>query len=229
MRKLLLLAVLLAGVPNVFAQCNEFYQLKDGGEWTMESYDAKGKLSGSTKQTVTSFDSQGSSFTATVHTLVSDKKGKEAMQGDLEFKCENGTMIIDMRNFINEEQLKAFQNYELKVEAENLEVPGSLSVGQTLKDGLVTVTAADAPIPMTMSVSITDRKVEGKESITTPAGTFECYKITSNSTVQTKMGIGMTLELSSIEWLAPKVAIVKSESYRKGKLQGYTVLTSWKN
>lgn len=228
MGKLLILAVLLAAFSDAFAQCNEFYHLREGSEWTMESYNEKGKLSGSNKQTVTSFEGEANAFKAGVHMVVYDKKGKEVTQGDLEFKCENGTMLIDMRNFINEEQLKAFQNYEMKVEAENLEMPSALSVGQTLKDGQVTLTVINSPIPMTMSVSITDRKVVGKESITTPAGTFDCYKITSNSTIHSKMGITMTVEMSAIEWLAPRVALVKSESYRKGKLQGYTLLTSWK-
>ena len=229
MHKLLFLLVCLAGVNNSLAQCNEFYQFKEGSSWEMESFDAKGKLTGTNKQSVSSFNEQGDSFVAKVHSIMTDKKGKEVMQNDLEFKCENGTMIIDMRNFINEEQMKAFQNYELTMESENLEMPSILTVGQTLKNGLVTLTASNSPIPMLMTVSITDRKVEGKEKVTSPAGTFECYKITSNSTIQTKMGIGMTVEFSTIEWLAPKVAVVKSESYRKGKLQGYSLLTRWKN
>lgn len=225
MRNLIYVVVLLAFSGNGFAQCNEFYQFKEGSEWEMESYDAKGKLSGTNRQKVISYQGSSNSFTAKVHSTVMDKKGKEVMQGDLDFKCQDGTMIIDMRNFINEEQMKAFQNYEMQMQGENLEVPNTISVGQTLKDGSITMTAANSPIPMNMSVSITDRKVVGKESITTPAGTFDCYKITSNSTVKTKMAIGMTIEFSTIEWLAPKVAVVKSESYRKGKLQGYSLLT----
>ena len=82
----------------------------------------------------------------------------------------------------------------------------------------------NSPIPMTMNISITNRKIVGKESVTTPAGTFECDKITSDLTVETKMAIGFTLSFSTVEWLAPKVAVVKSESYKKGKLQGYSLL-----
>lgn len=210
---------------DALAQCNEFYQFQNGSEWEMESYNEKGKLTGRQTQKVIEFVGNGNSFTAKIHSVIFDKKDKEVMQGDLDFKCDNGTMIVDMRNFINEEQMKAFQNYEMKVESENLEIPAALSVGQTLKDGSVTLTGVNTPLPMNMSVSITDRKVVGKESITTPAGTFECYKITSNSTINSKMGIGMTFKFSTIEWLAPRVAVVRSESYKNDKLQGYTVLT----
>lgn len=225
MRALFIIIGISFGVTSGIAQCNQYYQLSEGSEWEMESYNAKGKITGKQAQKVTDFSGGANSFTAIVQSVVYDKKDKEVMKGDLEFKCENGTMIVDMRNFINEEQMKAFQSYEMQIESDNLEIPNDLSVGQTLKDGSITVTTTNSPIPMNMSVNITDRKVVAKESVTTPAGTFECYKITSNSTVNTKMGIGMTFNFSTVEWLAPKVAVVKSESYRNDKLQGYTLLT----
>lgn len=228
MKKFIFLIVLLAGALNAMAQCNEFYQLKEGGEWEIESYNAKGKLVGKNEQKVISYQGSANAFKAKVHSIMFDEKGKELMKGDLDFACENGTMTIDMRNFINEEQMKAMGNYEFEVKATNLEIPNSLSVGQSLKDGAVTITATNSPIPMTMDMTITNRKVVGKESVTTPAGTYECYKITSDQMVKTKMGIGVTINMSSIEWLAPKAAIVKSESYKKGKLQGYTLLTKLK-
>jgi hypothetical protein len=195
----------------------------------METYNGKGKISGKTEQKVISYQSQSNGFNAKVHTVMTDEKGKEIMQGDLDFACQNGTMTIDMRNFVSEDQMKAFGEYEFDVEAQNLEIPNSLSVGQSLKDAAITITATNSPIPMNTTVTITDRKVVGKESVTTPAGTFECYKITSNSTIKTKTVVGVTMNFSAIEWLAPKAAIVKSESYNKnGKLQGYSLLTKLK-
>ncbi|GAB1445721.1 hypothetical protein MASR2M41_14400 [Flammeovirgaceae bacterium] len=225
MRASLVVIVLFISVISGISQCNEYYQLSNGSEWEMESYNAKGKLTGKQSQKVIDFTSGANSFSATVHSVVFDQKNKELMQGDLKFECKDGTMVVDMRNFINEEQMKAFQSYEMQIESDNLEIPNNLTVGQTLKDGTITITTANSPIPMTMSVKITNRKVVGKESITTPAGTFECYKITSKSTVNTKMGIGMTFNYTTVEWLAPKVAVVKSESYRNDKLQGYSLLT----
>lgn len=225
MRASLVVIVLFISVISGISQCNEYYQLSNGSEWEMESYNAKGKLTGKQSQKVIDFTSGANSFSATVNSVVFDQKNKELMQGDLKFECKDGTMVVDMRNFINEEQMKAFQSYEMQIESDNLEIPNNLTVGQTLKDGTITITTANSPIPMTMSVKITNRKVVGKESITTPAGTFECYKITSKSTVNTKMGIGMTFNYTTVEWLAPKVAVVKSESYRNDKLQGHSLLT----
>jgi len=226
---LLFITMLLMGPHPGIAQCNAFYQLDEGSAWEMENFNAKGKATGKNVQKVTSFEGNGNSFKASVNSVMFDGKGKETMHGDLDFTCEEGTMMIDMRNFVSAEQMKAFENYELKLESENLEIPNGLSVGQSLKDGSMTITTINAPIAMTLSVTITDRKVTGREPVTTPAGTFDCYRIASNLTIHTKMAIGITLNFSTVDWLASKVAVVKSESYKGDKLQGYSILTSVAN
>lgn len=226
MRTVFAFLILLISTIPASSQCNTFYQFEEGSAWEMDNFNAKGKLSGKTKQTIKSLTGNANSFEATVNSIMIDAKGKEVMNADLKFDCENGTVHVDMRNLVNEDQMKAFQSYEMELEGENLEVPSSLSVGQSLDDGQMTLTASNSPIPMAMEVTVTNRKVVAKESVTTPAGTFDCYKITSDLSVTTRMAIKMNLEFSTIEWLAPKVAVVKSESYRKGKLQGYSVLTS---
>lgn len=204
MKTLIVLIFLCCCNLDSFSQCNEYYVFQQGSEWEYENYNGKGKLSGRNKQKVTAFNKTDDGFNATVNTLLNDEKGKEIMKGDLQFKCQGGVMYIDMRNFITEEQLKAYKDYEMKVEADNLELPSGLSAGQTLKDGKVTVTAVGGPIPMKMTVTISDRKVEGKETITTPAGTFDAFKIKSKSTIQNQMGINVTMEYTLTEWIAPK-------------------------
>ena len=78
---------------------------------------------------------------------------------------------------------------------------------------------------MNMNISISNRKVEAAENLTTPAGTFECYKISCD--VAIKMMINV--KTKSIEWYAKGVGMVKSESYNTdGKLMGSNVLTSFK-
>ena len=227
-KKLLFLPALLFSL-SVFGQCNDYYVLEQGTEWTYENFNKNGKTAGKNQQKVTAYEKTGSGFKATINSVIFSDKGKKAMEGDLEMTCENGVMIMDMRKFIPEEQQKAFSSYEMKMESENLELPSKLSVGQSLKNGSITMTAVGSPIPMNMSVQITDRKVVAKETITTPAGTFECYKITSKSNTQTKMGINMSFEFSSTEWIAEKAGMVKSESFDKnGKSNGYTVLVSRK-
>lgn len=40
------------------------------------------------------------------------------------------------------------------------------------------------------------------------------------------MMVAVKMEFDAVEWIALKVAVVKSESYKNGKLQGYTLLTA---
>lgn len=223
------LVLIICATAGVMAQCNEYYQFGEGNEWEFQTFNAKGKLTGKNHQKVTKFEKTSDGFVAAVKSTFYSDKEKETMSGDLEFRCEGGTMYIDMRNFISDEQLKAFGEQELAVDSENLEIPSNLSVGQTLKDGSVKVTASGSGIPMAITVDITNRKVVGKESITTPAGTYECFKITSSVATVTQMGIKMNVNISSIDWITSKLGVIKSESYNKNdKLMGYTVLSSWK-
>lgn len=208
------------------AQCNEFFHIADNTHWEMETYNAKGKMNGRSIQKVKSYTATPGGFKATLHSVVQNEKGKETTSGDLELTCTNGTVLLDMRNFVNPDQMKAFGDYELKIESSALEMPSKLSVGQQLKDGSITIVATNAPMPMKMVINITDRKVEGKESVTTPAGTFDCYKISSNMNLQNQMGFNMNFNFSSMEWLAPKAGTVKTETYDKNKkMIGYTLLT----
>ncbi|MBX2894972.1 MAG: hypothetical protein KF763_06000 [Cyclobacteriaceae bacterium] len=229
MKKVLLFILLAFASLVVHAQCNEYYVLNEGTEWVYETYSTKNKLTGKTQQSVKSFDKTPTGFTAIVTSVLFNEKGKEQTRGDIEMVCSNGTFLIDMRRFISEEQQKMFASYKMAVQSENLELPSNLSVGQTLKDGSITLTAEGSPLPMKMSVTVYDRKVEGKETITTPAGIFECFKIASKSKVNTQMGITMNLNFSSTEWFALKVGMVKSESFDKnGKSSGYTQLAAYK-
>ncbi len=229
MKKTSILLITLFCTTFVFGQCNSFYVIDEGTAWTYENFNSKGKTTGKNEQKVTAFKKTTSGYIATVNSTLWDEKGKKVTEGELELTCDNGTFIMDMRKFIPEEQQKAFSSYEMKIESENLELPSKLSVGQTLKNGSVTLSAVGSPVPMKITVNITDRKVEAKESITTPAGTFECYKISSKSNTQMKMGINMNMNFSGTEWIAENVGMVKSESFDKnGKSTGYTVLTSKK-
>jgi len=78
---------------------------------------------------------------------------------------------------------------------------------------------------MTMTINISNRKVEAVESLTTPAGTFECYKISYD--VATKMMVNV--KSKGVEWYTAGIGMIKSETYSSdGKLLGSNILTSLK-
>jgi len=63
-----------------------------------------------------------------------------------------------------------------------------------------------------LEVEIKNRKIEGKESITTPAGTWDCFKITYHSKVVVKIGIGIPINANVTEWYASGFGVVKTEA-----------------
>lgn len=211
-------------IVSSYAQCNEYFPIKANQSWTYENYNRKDKLQGSQKQKVTEYESTSTGFKAVMQVDAFDKKGRELTSGELEIICENGILHFDMRRFISEEQLKAMESYELEIEAENLEYPSDLKKGKALEDGSITVTAKNSPIPIKITVNIIDRMAQGIESIETPAGTFEAMKISGKSVIENQMGVNMTFEFEQNEWIAKDVGMVKSESFRKGKLESYTLL-----
>jgi hypothetical protein len=78
---------------------------------------------------------------------------------------------------------------------------------------------------MKLTFNITDRKVEGKESVTTPAGTFECMKISYNT--HSQMMIANT-QFTNVEYLSKDSGAVRTETYRSnGNLVSYTILTKY--
>jgi hypothetical protein len=221
MKKSILAFVIMLSAGWASAQCNEFYLLEKGTEWEMESYNAKDKKTGRSYMKVKDIEGNAKGYVANVLSVLYDEKGKVMHDGELEFSCKDGTMYIDMRRYLNDEQMKSFGQMDMEITSENLEFPNKLSVGQVLKDASITM-AIKGSMPMKFTTEIVERKVEGKETITTPAGTFECYKISSKTRVKSIM----SAEYKSVEWVALKVGTVRSESYnRGGKLTGYTILT----
>lgn len=79
-------------------------------------------------------------------------------------------------------------------------------------------------LKQSIHMEVTNRKVEARESVTTTAGTWDCYKISYKSKITIKtMGIGMPINIDGTEWYAPGFGVVKTESKNGG-----TAITSIK-
>lgn len=217
----LLGAMLSAGL---FAQeCQLYYPAKENAQLGYNQYDKKGNLSGSSLQKIISLKTTAASTEALISAESFDAKGKSLGIVELTARCESGVYYIDMKNYMGASTTDAYKDMEMSVEGGNLEMPLSLNAGDVLKDGNLKVAFSSGGMTvLNMTVAITSRKVAAKESITTPAGTFECYRITYD--IATKMMINV--KSKGVEWYAKNVGLVKSESYTTdGKLMGSSVLS----
>lgn len=230
MKKLLTAAVAFVTAISLQAQCdNAYFPLTDGVTFEQTSYNAKGKEEGKTSSIV----SASSDSKALVQNKIYDKKGDLITEGDYEVICEDGMIKMDMEQFIPDELLKSYENMEVSIEGDFLQFPNELSVGQNLPDaqGKITITMAEGAMNMKTIITLdfTNRRVELQESLTTPAGTFDTFKLSQNTTSTMEiMGMKRETTFSSISWIAEGVGAVKSENYnQKGKLDSYTLLTSF--
>ncbi len=200
-----------------------YYVSKQGTKSTLESYDGKGKLQSTQIQTMKIFTGTSSGFEAVMSTTMSDKNGKMIMESrDFTVKCDNGVFKMDLSSmYMNE--MKMPKDMEMELSGEGVSFPSTLSAGQDLPNGETEIKMkSNGMTLMTFRFNELNRKVEKKESITTPAGTFECFKIVS----ETEVKIMMKRTIKTSTWIAKGVGVVRTESYnKKGEMDSYMILT----
>lgn len=226
MRKLSILFVaLFTYTAQISAQnCLEFYPHEAGTKIETTSYEARGVKTGRSVQTVL----EKSDKTIKFNVEAFDPKADTVIHSsNVSMKCEDGKWFMDMSGMLDGSTLSAYQNMEVVVDADQLEIPQNPSAGQKLNDGTVTATIKNQGFKiLSITVDVTERIVGEKKSITTPAGTFDCYKISYN--VKSAMGF-VKVETKTVEWYSEKAGTVRSETYnKKDNLQSYSEITSIK-
>lgn len=206
--------------------CNDFYILNKGVEFEYAHYNNKNKLEYTNSTTVIDVVQKDDGWIIQTDNVASDEKGQGIHKWKQEYRCKDGVLSFDMNSMFDQKQMSEFKDMEVQIVSDKLEIPSTLTVGQTLNNGSATLTVSNQGMKiMTMTVTITNRKVESKESITLPAGTFDCFKITYN--IETKSIF--KAQATAAEWYAKGIGMVKQESYdNNGKLVGYTVLNRFK-
>jgi hypothetical protein len=197
----------------------------------MTIYDKKEKQSGVVTYKITDVNKSGSTTTASFSSEMVDEKGKVTSKGSGKYKCTGGVLYVDAKVALPQEQMAMYKDMDVKAEEAFIEYPSSISSGQDLKDANFKMDMYKNGAPYSsINLDQTNRKVVGKETITTPAGTWECWKITYDTRFKINMaGIGIPVNMRGTEWFAPGFGIVKTEVTNKnGKLMGTTLITSVK-
>jgi hypothetical protein len=204
--------------------CEGYYMVEKGVTLEYKDYNAKDKLEGSQLSTITELADVAGVLNATVHSITKDDKDKVVTEGDFKFTCKDGEITIDMKSMMDQEMMSGFEDMEVTIDQSNLVYPATFTEGQTLPDGSMTMkVSSGGMVMMTMIFNVVERKVEKFESITTPAGTFQCVKL---SQVTKSEVMGMKTSTKSIDWFSMGVGSVRHESFDKnGALESYRILT----
>lgn len=203
---------------------------KTGMSFELTHFNAKEKPIGKVLYEVKDVHKEGSSTVMDISALFENEKGKQQTPYLIHYTCTGTELVADMAGMMQAMQAGAMKDMEMKLKTNKLIYPGKLSVGQKLSDGQMEAEmSSGGGGPMaTMSMTMANRQVEGKESITTPAGTFDTYKIASDVNFENRvMGIPIRNTMRVVTYRTDNQLFdIKSESYNKnGKLMGYSLLT----
>lgn len=195
----------------------------------MQMFNAKDKPGGTIRYDVLDVTQEGGKKILSVQAEMRDDKKEEIMStSNYKVACDGDNIYIDMSAYFNQQQLQAYKEMDMSLEAEDFVLPAGMGPGTALKDARATIKVSNEGKNITtMSIHSSGKKVTGEENITVPAGTFDCLKIEGVflSEIET-FGIPIKINLRSVEWYSKGVGLVRSESYnKKGKLMGYMVLS----
>ena len=208
--------ILVTAICCSAQDCKQYYFLQNNKTVEMTIYGKKGDVSGKNVYNISEVQSSGSTTSATVNSEMFDKKGKSIVKATNNVKCNGGVMMMDMKMMIPQQQMEQFKTGEAQAEGVYMEYPANMKEGDQLKDASIKMTGQNGPMNYTLTMDVTERKVQGKESVTTTAGTWDCFKITSKTHLNIKMGVGIPMNFESTEWYAPGFGIVKTENNKGG-------------
>ncbi|WP_405383986.1 hypothetical protein [Maribacter sp. LLG6340-A2] len=224
--KSIFLIFLLFGSTAIFAQdnCSTFYPMNEGVSMEYTNYNKKGKVQGvSTYKVVEATNSAGTT-NATMAIDMKDQKGKDIYSTTYNLSCSGNMVTLDYESLLPSEMMQQYGDMDIEITGNDIEIPNELSVGQKLNDANVAMKVSMSGINMNMTVDMTNRNVEKKESVTTPAGTYDCFVLFSEN--RSKMMMANQVYPSRV-WLAEGIGMVKQETYKKnGDLMSSTLLTA---
>ena len=220
---ILLITVLITNAQN----CDGFFPLTEGTTFQHTSYNKKDKLVSISDHKITSSQSITNGTQATLELSITDDKNEQSNKFNYIVECKNGKFYIDTK-YLYSVLTSNYNGMDITFEDGISTVPNNIKVGDKLEDVMMKINVKSSGTNIiTMTISITDRLVKAKESKTTPAGTYDCFVLTQNSTI--KMGSMITVKNSSKNWIAKGFGSVRSENYnKKGNLEDYSVLTKFK-
>ena len=223
------LLIILIAATTISAQdgCSKFYPMSQGTSMEYTNYNKKGKVEGVSSFKVTEVNNNGGTTNATMAINLKDEKGKEIYNTDYKLSCTGNMVTLDYESILPSEMMKQYGDMDIEVSGNDIEIPNDLTVGQNLADANVTMKINMGAMNMNMAVDMVNRKVEKKENVTTPAGTYDCYVLYSENHSKVMMANQV---FPSRVWLAEGVGMVKQETYKKnGDLMSSTELTSYSN
>ncbi|MDX2134673.1 MAG: hypothetical protein SFV52_07800 [Saprospiraceae bacterium] len=219
-------ALLLLSAPAAGAQtCREAAAFfKEGVLMVYTNFDAKGKIESVMQERVVGVAEKNDTLIVQLDVRSLDDKGKEVFHNTVPVKCYQDAFLMDMRSLVPSANMNSTDaSIQMEISGTDLVYPANMQPGQSLPDSEMQLKTTVNGLPvMTNNFRVYNRKVAARETVTTPAGAFDCLKVTY--TLEIKM---LGTRTSNAEyWFSPGVGTVRSVTYdKKGNRVGSMELT----
>ncbi|MBA9077489.1 hypothetical protein [Rufibacter quisquiliarum] len=218
----LVILTLLAFLPEyLFAQdCTQPLGLSKNTEFIYQVTD-KGRENGILhNKVVQQMNNQDGVFTTTFKSARMDKNKRTKTIEEFRIRCNGDSIYLDAKLLLREQALKAFDGKDFDFTPKDIAYPKVLAVGQQLPTGKLGVRVRSSNVDIsTISMVASNRKVVAQEKLTTPAGTFDCFKITYQYEVELDArGIALRDVYQVEEFFSPEHGIIKCQfTNKRGK------------
>ncbi|MBI9058698.1 hypothetical protein L3049_01520 [Labilibaculum sp. DW002] len=139
---------------------------------------------------------------------------------------KDSVFYVGSERYLNPIELDSYQRMVIKISSDSVAIPIKPKIGQMLPEATceASILRGTGSVLMSMNVLLVNRKVDAIENISTPAGTFNCYKISTDKITYS----GIKKKKTKVyEWYSINVGLVRMEEYHsKGKLISYKVIES---
>jgi hypothetical protein len=225
-----LISILICSTLVIGQECDDYLLLNEGSSLEYTNYDKKGNPITVGNHQALEVDNVGGKYTSKIKLDVKNIKKGDTFTMEYDVGCEDGVFSIDMSRFFDSSQLMQYEgaDFNIDIESDMLYFPKDLVEGEELNDGNITIKVnKDGFTLVTMTMKVFNRKVLGKESITTKAGTFDCQKVIYD--FESKFGF-IGARGSVEEWYLNNGIVARSKTKnKKGKDTGSTDLTKMLN
>lgn len=203
--------------------CAGYFPTKEGMIFEYSSYDKFDELTTVATHECVFFDDFDGNLKGEYTVKIVDFDGEELSNSGYEVHCKDGQLSVPYTVMLAPGMMEKYVTMDLEISGDGVVMPSSLEKGQTLEDGYTEVKVSSGEVKLiTMTFEPYDRKVVGMETVETPAGTFECYKVTYDLS----MKVIVTRNLKVTDWYAEGIGLVKQEvTTKKGKIQSSMKLT----
>ena len=192
--------------------CLGYYLLQNNRTIANTIYNKSGEVFGKQIYNVSGVSAAAGTTTANIRLQMFDSNGKLIANSTNNIKCKGGVIMMNMKMMMAQEQQFATAA-EAKGESAFIEYPGTMKTGDNLKNASFAMDMNRGGMQQHVTVMINKRKVEGKQKITTPAGSWDCFRISYKGKLIIKtMGMDIPLDLNGTEWFAPGVGLIKTKS-----------------